>query len=324
MRRLLDPRFADVTRRLVETRRELAQEAQTTRATVEQTVGVVGDYTVASIESMTFLGNELRDMHAAIGDIASAYEVRTYVDRLDRLVGGSQKALDGAAAALINYANSHRGFAAQAELWLNPAITIEHGEGSVTLGTVNERIVEVPFALRALGRVPPGCRILDFGSSENSLALSLATLGYEVTALDLRPYPFEHPSLRSVTSRLEDWDAPAGSFDAILSVSTLEHVGLGWYGEPQGQSDADRRALSRLGELLAPEGILVLTVPYGAASVDSVQRRYDRDSLAALLEGWEVLDRAIVERKDDRTWRPVEESTGHAVAMVVARISQTS
>lgn len=93
------------------------------------------------------------------------------------LVGGSLEALDDATAALINYANSHRSFAAQAELWLNPSITIERREGGVGIGSVNERIVEVPFALRALGRVPPGSCILDFGSSESSLALSLATLG---------------------------------------------------------------------------------------------------------------------------------------------------
>ncbi len=333
VRRLLDPRFADVNRHVAINRQVVHDEGQATRVAVgsltENVDQVVGTYAATSTESLTFVGAELRGLERAVSGLeeqlggridrlAAATEERGYVERLNRLArGGTIADLDGAVAELLNYGASHRGFAAQAELWLNPAITVEHREGEVRLGQVNERIVEIPFVLRALGRVPLGARILDFGSSENALALSLATLGYEVTALDLRHYPFAHPSLTAAASPLERWPDPEEPFDAVLCVSTVEHVGLGWYGEGRAASGADRQAMERLRGLLVAGGLCVLTVPYGSWSVDEVQRRYDRAHLDALVAGWEVLERLVAERRDDRTWVPVEESHGHAVAMLV-------
>lgn len=330
VRRLLDPRFQDVVRRLVDTRQAVHDEGMATRVAVgsltENVDQVVGAYAASSTETLSYLGSELRGFEGSIeqlaervADLAGATEQVVYTERLDRLAREGRVAdLDGAAAELINFAASHRGFAAQAELWLNPPLTVAHSAGDVRLGQVNERIVEVPFAMRALGRVPVGSRVLDFGSSESTLALSLATMGYRVTALDLRPYPFEHPNLRSVASPLEAWDAPPGGFDAVLCVSTVEHVGLGWYGEDGSRENGDALAMRRLRELLAPGGICVLTVPYGAWSVDDVQRRYDAAHLDSLVDGWEVLERMVVEQRDDQTWLPVPDSESRtAAAMLV-------
>src|SRR2546428_9643071 len=53
---------------------------------------------------------------------------------------------------------------------------------------VVERVVEIPFVVR---HVPPvaNTRILDFGCTESPLPIHLASLGYQVTGVDLRPYP---------------------------------------------------------------------------------------------------------------------------------------
>jgi 2-polyprenyl-3-methyl-5-hydroxy-6-metoxy-1,4-benzoquinol methylase len=248
---------------------------------------------------------------------------RAVRERLARLSDGRLEDLDTAAADVLNYAGSHRGYAAQRELWFNPPLVIAYGEKDVRLSNVNERIVEVPFALRALGDVPVGSRVLDFGSSESWVALSLASMGYQVTALDLREYPFSHPNLTSVASPIETWSVQPDSYDAVLCISTLEHVGLGWYGDPD-DAEAGDVALRRLSELLRAGGLLVLTVPYGTAEVTDVQRRYDRAQLDALLAGWEVLERVIVEQRDDVTWQPVPQSTKNAVALVVARNPSTT
>ncbi len=240
---------------------------------------------------------------------------------VDAAVGSRVDELEDALARVINYAESHEGFAAQLGLWLNPAISLRHHRGGVGVGDVNERILEVPFAFRALGSVPADGRVLDFGAAESSVALSLASLGYRVTALDLRPYPFTHPNLVSVASPLETWEVPDSSFDAILCISTVEHVGLGWYGEAASEdTHADHAAMTRLAGLLDDGGVLALTVPYGNAEVTAVQRTYDADTLDALLEGWDVEERSVHARTAPGVWARAEASAaGPAVAMVVAR-----
>jgi hypothetical protein len=325
VRRLLDPRFADLNRRLHAAR----QEISTTTAAVEEVSSdvnaIVGGYAATSLESLTYLGRRLAELEntvAALGQAVDSLAEEQFATRIEGMVARGVDALDGPVAKLINHAEGHEGFAAQRELWLNPPLTLEHLEGDVRLGQVNERIVEVPFALRAMNDVAPGSAVLDFGCAESSVSLSLASLGYRVTGLDLRPYPFAHPNLDAVASPLEQWDAGDRRYAAVLVISTVEHVGLGWYGEGRRASDGDVRAMRRLLELSEPGALLVLTVPYGRPSVDALQRRYDRAGLDALLEGWTETDRAIVEQVDAHTWQPVEESEGHAVALVTALAPQ--
>jgi 2-polyprenyl-3-methyl-5-hydroxy-6-metoxy-1,4-benzoquinol methylase len=326
VRRLLDPRFADVNRRLASTQGALAAVAGSVNE-------IVGSYAESQLESTSFVGAQLRALEGAVQDLrgdtealrvelaalADAHRGGAVRQRFAELTGGRIEDLDLPAADLINYASSHRGFAAQAELWLNPPLVLAHGEGEVRLASVNERIVELAFAASAIAQLQPGARVLDFGSSESSLALTLASLGFTVTALDLRTYPFEHPHLTVVASPIEQWAAEPRSFDAALCVSTVEHVGLGWYGGPRHEEGGDRRALDRICELLVPGGLLVLSVPYGAPSVDALQRRYDHAQLDALVEGWEILQRQVIEQVDERIWQPVEDSNGVAVALVMAR-----
>lgn len=334
VRRLLDPRFADVNRHVTLNRQVVHDEGLATRVAVgsvtENVDQVVGTYAATSTESLSFVGAQMRALERRVGDalyeigthadqVAAAVGRQAYTERLDRLAVGTIAELDGAAANLLNHAASHRGFAAQAELWMNPPLILRHEEGRVSLSHVNERIVETPFALRALGDVPIGARVLDFGSSENALALSLATMGYAVTALDLRTYPFRHPNLTAVARPLDEWEAEPASFDVILCISTVEHVGLGWYGAERRDERADRRAVERFATLLTPEGKLILTVPYGRPEVDDLQRRYDADGLAALVDGWTVQERIVVEQVDDFTWTTVEDSNAHAAAMLVLR-----
>jgi hypothetical protein len=202
-------------------------------------------------------------------------------------------------------------------------VTIELSEGSGRLATVNERIVETPFAFSALARLSPPARILEIGSAESTFSLSAASLGYHVTALDLHPLPYSHPNLESVVGRFEDWDPGDQRFDAAFLISTIEHFGLGAYGEPVGPNGADRAALTQVAELLDDDGFLVLTTPYGRSRVDSLERIYDEEALAALLRGWNVIDRRTVQRREGRTWIPDDPDPSNAedeqgVVMVVA------
>jgi hypothetical protein len=338
----VDGRVADINRRVDNTRSSVTTMSER----VDELTRELGAYAATAAESNSYVGVEMRrfeevfeaqrtsidalkahiDEHETrVLMRVDALDDKNYVERLDRAAQAPLEQLDGAVANLVNRADSHRGFAAQAGLWFNPPVTVELGESHARLATVNERIVELPFALGALARVTPPARILDIGSAESTFPLSVASLGYQVTALDLHPLPYSHPNLESVTGRFEDWEPGSERFEAAFLISTIEHFGLGAYGEPVGEDKADRAAIVRVGELLNDDGFLVLTTPYGPAHVDALERTYDEETLAALLEGWTVLDRRIVLRRDARTWIPgdretddVSEGSQQGVVMVIA------
>ena len=215
---------------------------------------------------------ELHDQLAGLQDLVAGFGERSFDEyyqlRLAQAADLPLEKLDGPLAQTINFATGHRGFYAQAGLWFNPPVAVALTIGGAVAANVNERIVEVPFAMAALSRLERGARILDVGSAESTFPLSAASLGYQVTAIDPRPLPYSHPNLESHASLLEDWDAPSDPFAAAFLISTIEHVGLGAYGEraygsPEHGAGADVALLDRVRELLSPEGLMILTAPYG-------------------------------------------------------------
>ena len=82
--------------------------------------------------------------------------------------------------------------------------------------------------------------------------------------------------------------------------------------------------MRRMHELTRPGGLLVLTAPVGKASADDFRRVYDRQGLDELLEGWDVEDLTLIQRRDATTWvridDPIESLPPEAetVAMVTA------
>ena len=331
-------RHDELVRRLDEAReteREAEREAlrdqhattMTALAELRELVAVDMD---SATEAATAIGMALSEISTALSEISASLDgaEETLEDlrkRLDHeaLVGAPVSRLHQPAADLLNYGASHRGFAAQKGVWFNPPVTVEHVEGDVRLGGLNERIIEVPYVLRALLAVPAGSRILDVGANESTLAVSLATLGYQVTALDLTPYAFEHPMLERVASPIEDWDTPE-TFDAVICLSTIEHIGIGAYGEATQREDGDVAAIARIRQLVAPDGIVILTTPYGnRAEMLVAERIYDRHALDRLLDRWEVEDMTIAVQESDLVWRTSRDGkvpqSARAVALVTAR-----
>ncbi len=143
---------------------------------------------------------------------------------------------------------------------------------------VSEQLVENPMVLRSLH--PDDRTVLDFGGVESVLPLQLAALGVEVTVLDQRAYPFRRPRLRTIRADVLKDTLDAGPFDAVISVSTIEHVGLGRYGDVV-DADGDRSAVSRLWSMVRPGGRLIATVPAGAPATQRGYRVYDEARVRA-------------------------------------------
>jgi hypothetical protein len=235
--------------------------------------------------------------------------------------GSDLAQLDAPRAAFLNWATGPDGYASQAGHWFNPPVPVHHTTGAVEVLLVNERIVEQPFVFAALAGLPDGARILDVGGSESTVGLSLATLGHRVTVVDPRAHPLRHPNLEHAACTLDELPDPAQPFHAAVALSAVEHFGLEHYGLTGSDARLDLAALARMRELVAPGGLLVLTVPFGEeATVDDFQRVYDEAGLSELVRGWDVQRSLRAGRLDRLTWQLEARSRErHGVALICAR-----
>jgi len=111
--------------------------------------------------------------------------------------------------------------------------------------------------------------------------------GAKVTTIEYRDVDCQIPGLRVV--KPEAFRGKQAQFDVALSISSVEHAGLGRYGDPL-DPDADLAAMADMARLLKPGGKLILAVPVGADVVAwNAHRIYGRIRLPRLLDGWRVV-----------------------------------
>ena len=127
----------------------------------------------------------------------------------------------------------------------------------------DERVVEVPWVLSRL--VPEG-RVLEVGYAyaEPAYLAGLLRSGVELVGADLATRELE--GMETVEADVCDLPFAARSFDQVLVVSTLEHVGAdnSAYGlEGAMDHGARLRALRELSRVLRPGGSLLVTTPLG-------------------------------------------------------------
>lgn len=189
-------------------------------------------------------------------------------------------------------------------LWFNePIIVGYNNDGEAFWSGTNERIFEKSFVLQSLAQLYDSTQItvLDVGAAESLLAYELASLNYCVTAIDIRPIALSHPNLKFVKTDICTPVLPVSSFDCVIALSTLEHIGLGWYGDEKGET-LDYEAVRQIYTLLKSNGSFILTVPYGKKAITPVHRIYDREALNKLLEDFKITKAIYGIRLDDFTW----------------------
>ena len=301
--RPIDWRFDNVAQRLI----------SHTAILHNQELEAVNAHSRVLEEATDSFGQTLREESHTLVDLTVALERRA--DRLERIAeslsGGSHRLprnlplaeMDPELTEYLDWAASYQGPLADRSIWFNRMLDVRYSGGGHVVG-VNERVVEVPYVHSRLLALPEGSRVLDFGATESEFSLVAASLGYLVTTVDLRPYPLDHPNLTGLVGPAEDLDDPDEPFDMIVSLSALEHVGLGSYGEAEKTLNLDGQLVEKFRSWLRPGGTFVLTVPFGNWEVTPTQRIYDDAHLDVLLDGWDVLDRRVVRRRSDTVWTP--------------------
>lgn len=134
---------------------------------------------------------------------------------------------------------------------------------------VNARYYENAFSLNFCTKhLKNSATIIDIGSSESEFPLLLHASGFKVTAFDQRNYPFTE-SIKGDAGKLSSYFSTQ-NFDCISAISTIEHIGLGDYGD----SLFNTSYLDLINEwkkVLKSNGFLIITTP-----VTSSEKRHEK------------------------------------------------
>lgn len=148
-----------------------------------------------------------------------------------------------------------------------------------------ERVIEIPWAL---SQIPQTGHILDIGSCEATYLQSIITHGRKLSCLDVRPCIEDiPPDATFYAETILGNQLPPHQFDAVIFLSTLEHLGLPCYGQIP-ILHADRLALIEAKRLLKSGGRLIVTVPAGFSKVAFWFRQYSPGDLQTLFEGFQT------------------------------------
>jgi hypothetical protein len=120
----------------------------------------------------------------------------------------------------------------------------------------------------------------------NAGARKIVTIEFRHVVTDFPNYSGQLPSEVAKIYLASKWPG----VDFAFSFSTLEHDGLGRYGDELNPF-GDLESLARIRCLLKPGGILFLGVPFAPEAVIwNAHRLYGRERVALMLLGWDVLD----------------------------------
>lgn len=142
-------------------------------------------------------------------------------------------------------------------------------------------------------------RLLEVGCNDSPVVNMLAETGWfeGVDGIDLRPYgatgfgELKYPG-KNFTFLQGNWlevgqKLAAEQYDVVISLSAIEHFGLGTYNETWTDEQADVKAMELIYKVLKPGGKAYITVPFGKSYVvwGTDWRVYDSEALAKRIVG---------------------------------------
>jgi SAM-dependent methyltransferase len=160
---------------------------------------------------------------------------------------------------------------------------------------LDERVIEYPWVFANLVSSPG--LLLDAGSALNFLPLikRLQDKNRDITIFTLAPERncFWHESVSYHYGDLKNLPFQSEWFDEIISISTLEHIGMdnSYYGATSevGTEEDFVVAMRELVRVLKPNGNFLITLPYGARDYLTLNdvvfaRQFDADLLQQLIQ----------------------------------------
>jgi hypothetical protein len=182
--------------------------------------------------------------------------------------------------------------------------TIEKKWGIITLDTIAQfltekysqtdylRKFEYPFLARCLARPDVHSDIIVDMGGGNSYSTVVPMLFRFPSAQIFSVDVVNHSRSSKYNVKYMDCtntNLPSEVADVVTIISTLEHVGLGRWGDPL-DVDGDIRAMGEAWRILKLGGHVVLTIPYGFPTVVyNLHRIYDTGRVSTLTKGFDIV-----------------------------------
>ncbi len=100
-------------------------------------------------------------------------------------------------------------------------------------------------------------------------------------------------------------------FDYCTYISTLEHIGIGFYGETKEES-GDKETVISIYKFLKSGGKFLLSVPFGVKVQTDSYRSYDWNTLVNILKPFKIETSVFFKEKDGK-WVPTDLKTAERV-----------
>jgi len=153
-------------------------------------------------------------------------------------------------------------------------------------------------------------KALDVGCVNSPVSAILATIGYDVIGIDLRPgIPYILNNFHFINEDFLEVSFEKKFFDVVVLCSTVEHIGLeGRYGN-EDIINGDLIAMSKVLDILKSDGICILTVPVG---VDGIFKPwhiiYGEERFPKLIRGFNITkSRFFVKKTWDKWYKTDQE-----------------
>ncbi|WP_136514979.1 DUF268 domain-containing protein [Geomonas edaphica] len=153
-------------------------------------------------------------------------------------------------------------------------------------------VYHIAWAAEVLGKQRPAHHV-DIGSYHY---FSLVLSGFvPTTFLDYRPMELKGlENYRSGAADLKRLDIPSNSVASLSCMHTIEHIGLGRYGDEL-DYDGDLKAASELKRVLAHGGDLLIAVPVGRPRIKfNAHRIYSTRHVLEMFSGLELRDFSLI------------------------------
>lgn len=164
-----------------------------------------------------------------------------------------------------------------------------------------ERIIEIPLVLNNIPKKKS--KILDIGCRYSLLPIQLASLGHKTFGIDINEYHRKHKNFSFTLGDVRESPYKNSFFDYVISLSTIEHIGLNYYGDKKG-GDGDAATVNEIYRILRPGGKFLMTAPFGKVKDSSWYRVYSKKRINNLFKQFKIL-KLLTFREIDGNWIPV-------------------